>query len=148
MSDIKNKIKTHYDMVRDFQEAMGQPTGDPKDVTETVLRLRHDLIKEEVSEIEDEILNESGRVYLPYNKIDHASLCAEIADLIYVTLGFAVTMGYPLNEMFEAIHEANMSKLDDNGNPIYREDGKIIKGPNYKPVDKNYIMEKYFKNKQ
>ena len=57
----------------------------------------------------------------------------ELADLVYVCYQYAVNMGWDLDEAMHRVHESNMSKLDENGNPIYREDGKVLKGPNYKP---------------
>lgn len=116
--------RTPYEQVKEFHMVMNQPIGDPKDVTEAFLELRLKLNQEELREIEDEVLDESGYIK-PYDQINHANLCAELADLIYVVSGFAVGMGYPLDEMFNAIHRANMSKLGDDGKPIYREDGKV-----------------------
>lgn len=54
---------------------------------------------------------------------------------MYVTIGFATTFGLPLEEVFYAVHESNMSKLGPDGKPIYREDMKVLKGPNYKEPD-------------
>ena len=61
------------------------------------------------------------------------NLTKELADLIYVAIGMAVTFGLPLVEVFERVHQSNMSKLGEDGKPIYREDGKVMKGPNYQP---------------
>ena len=57
----------------------------------------------------------------------------ELADLVYVCYQYAANMDWDLDEALHRVHESNMSKLDDNGNPIYREDGKVLKGPKYKP---------------
>ena len=57
----------------------------------------------------------------------------ELADLVYVCYQYAVNMGWDLDEALDRVHKSNMSKLDENGKPIYREDGKVLKGPNYKP---------------
>jgi len=57
----------------------------------------------------------------------------ELADLVYVCYQYAANMGWDLDEAMDRVHKSNMSKLDDNGNPIYREDGKVLKGPNYAP---------------
>ena len=56
----------------------------------------------------------------------------ELADLVYVCYQYAVNMGWDLDEALNRVHESNMSKLDEDGKPIYREDGKVLKGPNYK----------------
>jgi len=57
----------------------------------------------------------------------------ELCDLVYVCYQFAANEGWDLDEAMDRIHKSNMSKLDENGQPIYREDGKVLKGPNYKP---------------
>ena len=57
----------------------------------------------------------------------------ELADLVYVCYQYAANMGWDLDEAMFRVHQSNMSKLDDEGKPIYREDGKVLKGPNYKP---------------
>ena len=57
----------------------------------------------------------------------------ELADLVYVCYQYAENMGWNLDEALHRVHESNMSKLDEDGKPIYREDGKVLKGPNYAP---------------
>tara|TARA_X000001382_G_scaffold99093_1_gene73549 strand:- start:992 stop:1372 length:381 start_codon:yes stop_codon:yes gene_type:complete len=57
----------------------------------------------------------------------------ELADLVYVCYQYAENMGWFLDEALDRVHLSNMSKLDEEGKPIYREDGKVLKGPNYKP---------------
>ena len=65
---------------------------------------------------------------------EHQENCLkELADLVYVCYQYAENMGWDLDEAMHRVHESNMSKLDEEGNPIYREDGKVLKGPNYKP---------------
>jgi len=59
----------------------------------------------------------------------------ELADLVYVCYQYAENMGWDLDEALNLVHLSNMSKLDEDGKPIYREDGKVLKGPNYKPPD-------------
>ena len=59
----------------------------------------------------------------------------ELADLVYVCYQYAENMGWSLDEALDRVHKSNMSKLDEDGKPIYREDGKVLKGPNYKPPD-------------
>ena len=56
----------------------------------------------------------------------------ELADLVYVCYQYAENMGWFLDEALDRVHKSNMSKLGEDGNPIYREDGKVLKGPNYK----------------
>ena len=57
----------------------------------------------------------------------------ELADLVYVCYQYAENMGWFLDEALDRVHQSNMSKLGEDGKPIYREDGKVLKGPNYKP---------------
>ena len=57
----------------------------------------------------------------------------ELADLVYVCYQYAANMGWDLDGAMDRVHKSNMSKLDENGIPILREDGKVLKGPNYKP---------------
>ena len=65
------------------------------------------------------------------NHQEHA--LKELADLVYVCYQYAENMSWFLDEALDRVHKSNLSKLDDDGNPIYREDGKVLKGPNYKP---------------
>ena len=64
-----------------------------------------------------------------------AECLKELADLVYVCYQYAENMRWDLDEALNRVHESNMSKLDEDGKPIYREDGKVLKGPNYKPPD-------------
>ena len=57
----------------------------------------------------------------------------ELADLVYVCYQYAANMDWDLDEAMDRVHKSNMSKLDDNGNPIFREDGKVLKSDNYQP---------------
>ena len=57
----------------------------------------------------------------------------ELADLVYVCYQYAENMGWFLDEALDRVHKSNLSKLDGDGNPIYRDDGKVLKGPDYKP---------------
>ena len=57
----------------------------------------------------------------------------ELADLVYVCYQYAENIGWDLDEALDRVHRSNLSKLDDDNKPIYRDDGKVLKGPNYKP---------------
>jgi len=121
----------HYDAVKAFTVAMGQPVGGDIQALENadLLEMRMELIDEEVEEVSQEL-----PVYFPGGgRMDKAAFTKELADLLYVTYGMAVTFGLPIDEVFERVHRSNMSKIGDDGKPIYREDGKVLKGPNYKP---------------
>lgn len=67
-----------------------------------------------------------------YNKRARENFLKELTDLIYVCFQMAVNLNLPITEAYLRVHASNMSKLDDNGNPIFK-DGKVMKGPNYKP---------------
>ena len=116
---------TPLDMVREFATAMGQPVDERwtntvhSDELCNLEAMRMKLIAEEAQEVRD-----AGT---------DVDLLKELADLVYVTYGYAATFGWDLDEAVMRIHTSNMSKLDDDGKPIRREDGKILKSNNYKP---------------
>ena len=89
---------------------------------------QRNLITEEFKEF----LEAEAMFYLsnPQNK---ANILKELADLVYVCYQYAANMGWDLDEAMHRVHESNMSKLDEYGKPIYRDDGKVLKGPNYAP---------------
>ena len=86
-----------------------------------LLVLRKNLIKEEVEEV-FEAIKESHE----------AHVLKELVDVVVVCVGMSDTYGWDFDNAFKRVHESNMSKLDDEGKPIYREDGKVIKSKNYK----------------
>ena len=89
---------------------------------------QRDLIIEEFKEF----LEADGFLFM--HGANHQIDCLkELADLVYVCYQYAVNMGWDLDEALHRVHESNMSKLDEDGKPIYREDGKVLKGPNYAP---------------
>ena len=65
--------------------------------------------------------------------VNSADCLKELADLVYVCYQYAAILGWDLDGALDRVHKSNMSKLDDNGNPIYREDGKVLKSKNYQP---------------
>ena len=64
-----------------------------------------------------------------------AACLKELADLVYVCAQYAENMEWDLEQALRRVHQSNMSKLGEDGKPIYREDGKVLKGPNYQPPD-------------
>ena len=84
--------------------------------------IQKSLIDEEWSEFHEAFYFESEEAQLK-----------ELCDLVYVCYQFAANKGWDLDEAMDRVHKSNMSKLDENGQPIYRPDGKVLKGPNYKP---------------
>ena len=79
-----------------------------------------------------EFLEAEGLLFRKNLDIESEAL-KELADLVYVCYQYAENMGWLLDEALDRVHLSNMSKLDEQGKPIYREDGKVLKGPNYKP---------------
>ena len=102
--------------VRTFMAACGQGKDDGKHIFD--LRIR--LIDEEYDELV-EALNWGDRV----------QIAKELADLAYVVVGTAVALGIPFNEVFSALQASNMSKVGSDGTIKFREDGKVLKGPEY-----------------
>ena len=96
---------------------------------ETRTRQR-DLITEEFKEF----LEADGMMFMHGHNVQEEAL-KELADLVYVCYQYAANMNWFLDEALNRVHESNMSKLGEDGKPIYREDGKVLKGPNYKPPD-------------
>ena len=91
---------------------------------------QHKLIVEEFKEF----LEAEGMLFMHgRNHQEHA--LKELADLVYVCYQYAENMGWFLDEALDRVHKSNMSKLGEDGKPIYREDGKVLKGPNYKAPD-------------
>ena len=89
---------------------------------------QHKLIVEEFKEF----LEAEAMLYLtnPKNKED---CLKELADLVYVCYQYAANLGWNLDEAMDRVHKSNMSKLDEYGKPVLREDGKVLKGPHYQP---------------
>ena len=79
-----------------------------------------------------EFLEAENQLFLTHHGW-HTDALKELADLVYVCFQYAENMGWDLEEALDRVHQSNMSKLDPEGKPIYREDGKVLKGPNYKP---------------
>ena len=79
-----------------------------------------------------EFLEAEGMLFRNNATIESEAL-KELADLIYVAYQYAENMGWFLDEALDRVHKSNMSKLGEDGKPIYREDGKVLKGPHYKP---------------
>lgn len=113
-------------MMKQFHKLFGHPTSADEGFTEENVELRIKLMSEELYELSDEL-----RIGITPN------LLKEGADLLYVLLGTFVSLGLgdQLIEAFKRVHESNLSKLGPDGKPIFREDGKILKGPNYQPPD-------------
>ena len=92
--------------------------------------MQKDLIVEEFKEF---IESDYNMAMMDINS--RADCLKELADLVYVCAQYAENMDWDLEQALRRVHESNMSKLDDEGKPIRRADGKIMKGPNYQPPD-------------
>lgn len=114
--------QTPQQMVREFHERFGCAID--HEPTQALRDFRVSLIVEEALEVSNELL--SGRLL---------AIAKELADLVYVTYGTAVSLGIDLDQAVAAVHESNMSKLSSEGKPLLREDGKVLKGPDYQPPD-------------
>lgn len=90
--------------------------------------MQRTLIVEEFKEF----LDAENQLLLDFT-VNATDVLKELADLVYVCYQYAENLGWDLDEALRRVHESNMTKLDEKGEPIYREDGKVLKGPNYQP---------------
>ena len=112
---------SNFSKVGIFMKTFGQEVKNkPSFSTDKINKLRLDLIKEELSELTDAMKNK-----------DLLEVADALTDILYVTYGAGHAFGIDLDKCFEEVQNSNMSKLDENGNPIYNETGKVMKGPNY-----------------
>ena len=135
--------KTREDLISEFHTAFGQGIGETPNIE--VLKLRKKLITEETEELLVEI--DKAIKYLkkgdtPPKKL-YTDMLKELADVQVVLSGTSVALKplKKLEEAFERVHTSNMSKLGANGKPILREDGKVLKGPNYFTPDLSDLVE-------
>lgn len=114
---------TNFDRVREFMETFGQEVfTKPEFPDANIMALRYELIKEELEELAVAIYNNEGTL------IDVADA---LSDLLYVVYGAGHAFGIDLDKCFNEVHRSNMSKLGVDGKPMYRDDGKVLKGPNF-----------------
>ena len=112
---------TNFDKVGTFMKTFGQEVKTkPSFSTDKINKLRLDLIKEEIAELTEAMNNK-----------DLLEVADALTDILYVTYGAGHAFGIDLDKCFEEVQNSNMSKLDENGKPIYNEHGKVMKGPNY-----------------
>ena len=118
MNSIKHNQTgtTLLSQAKEFRDAYSIPSSPNGNLTQK------SLIDEEWSEFHEAF----------HLKDEHEQL-KELCDLVYVCYQFAANKDWDLDEAMDRVHKSNMSKLDENGQPIYRADGKVLKGPNYKP---------------
>ena len=112
---------SNFNKVKTFMETFGQEVKNkPSFSTDKVNILRYDLIKEELEELK--VAMESK---------DLLEVADALTDILYVTYGAGHAFGIDLDKCFEEVQNSNMSKLDEDGKPIYNESGKVMKGPKY-----------------
>ncbi len=121
---------TNFEKVRLFMKTYGQEVKDKAGLSDAMTnKLRIDLIKEELEELTEAMKDE--------NLIEVADA---LTDILYVTYGAGHAFGIDLDKCFEEVQSSNMSKLGEDGKPIYNEAGKVMKGPNYfKPDLSKYL---------
>jgi predicted HAD superfamily Cof-like phosphohydrolase len=95
------------------------------------------LIAEEFSEF----IAEARQIYDKKFYRNDEDCLKELADLVYVCFQYAANMEWDLDEALSRVHRSNLSKLGEDGQPIYREDGKVLKGPHYKPPTLNDLVQ-------
>ena len=116
MSDMSN-----FNKVKTFMNTYGQEVKDkPEFPNAKIVQLRIDLIQEELNELKEAI-----------NDKDIVEVADALTDILYVTYGAGHSFGVDLDSCFDEVQRSNMSKLGEDGKPIYNEHGKVMKGPNY-----------------
>ena len=121
---------SNFNDVKTFMETYGQEVKTKSEFPDKkIVKLRLDLIKEELDELTNAIKNN-----------DIVEVADALTDILYVTYGAGHSFGINLNKCFEEVQRSNMSKLDEDGKPIFNENGKVMKGPNYfKPNLKKFF---------
>jgi predicted HAD superfamily Cof-like phosphohydrolase len=112
---------TNFDMVREFMNAFEQEVKTKTEMPDKETQvLRYALIHEELNEFVDAMKKE-----------DLVEVADALTDLLYVVYGAGHAFGIDLDKCFAEVQHSNMSKLGEDGKPIYRDDGKVMKGPNF-----------------
>ncbi|MDA8706296.1 nucleoside triphosphate pyrophosphohydrolase family protein [Candidatus Pelagibacter bacterium] len=112
---------SNFNKVGTFMKTFGQEVKTkPSFSSDKINKLRIDLIKEELNELQEAMKNN-----------DLLEVADALTDILYVTYGAGHAFGIDLDKCFEEVQNSNMSKLGRNGEPIYNESGKVMKGPNY-----------------
>lgn len=121
----KDMTRTPSELVSEFHEAIGLPRpNEPSiDVSDELHHLRQRLLDEEVREVAQAV-----------RERDLTQIAKELADVVYIACGTALTYGIPFDDVFAEVHRSNMSKIGPEG-PVRRADGKIMKGPYYSPAN-------------
>jgi predicted HAD superfamily Cof-like phosphohydrolase len=112
---------TNFNSVKKFMEVFGQEVKTKAEFpSEKIIKLRYNLIKEELDEFEEALKDK-----------DLKEVADALTDILYVTYGAGHAFGIDLDKCFDEVQRSNMSKLGEDGKPIYNEHGKVMKGPKY-----------------
>tara|TARA_R100000654_G_scaffold36461_1_gene62113 strand:- start:20 stop:394 length:375 start_codon:yes stop_codon:yes gene_type:complete len=117
-------MKSNLEQAKEFRNAFGVKNSQ----TLPSRNLQKNLIVEEFKEF----LEAEGMLFRQSLDL-HEDALKELADLVYVCYQYAANMEWDLDEALHRVHKSNMSKLDEDGKPTYREDGKVLKSKNYRP---------------
>ena len=116
---------SNFNKVKTFMETFGQEVKTkPSFSTDKINSLRYELIKEELEELKEAMENKN-----------FLEVADALTDILYVTYGAGHAFGIDLDKCFEEVQSSNMSKLGEDGKPIYNESGKVLKGPKYYKPD-------------
>jgi len=122
---------SNFEDVKKFMKTFGQPVRtEPQFPDEKTVKLRFDLINEELKELEQAM-----------SEKDLKEIADALTDILYVTYGAGCAYGIDLDKCFKEVQRANMSKLGKDGKPIYNESGKVMKGPNYTAPNLKQFVE-------
>jgi len=122
---------TNFTDVKVFMETFGQMVRTkPQFPDEKTMKLRYDLIKEELNELEHAMKTKNLK-----------EIADALTDILYVTYGAGFAYGIDLDKCFKEVQRANMSKLGEDGKPIFNEKGKVMKGPNYREPNLKQFVE-------
>ena len=122
---------TNFTDVKVFMETFGQMVRTkPQFPDEKTMKLRYDLIKEELNELEYAMKTKNLK-----------EIADALTDILYVTYGAGFAYGINLDKCFKEVQRANMSKLGKDGKPIFNEKGKVMKGPNYREPNLKQFVE-------
>ena len=112
---------SNFKKVGKFMKTFGQDVKNKAEFpSEKIIKLRYNLIEEELNELKEAL-----------EKNDLKEVADALTDILYVTYGAGHAFGINLDNCFDEVQNSNMSKLDKNGKPIYNDQGKVMKGPNY-----------------
>ena len=112
---------SNFEKVKKFMQTFGQDVKiKPSFPNDKIVNLRSSLIEEELTELKEAVKNK-----------DITEVADALTDILYVTYGAGHAYGINLDKCFDEVQNSNMSKLGENGEPIYNESGKVMKGPNY-----------------